>query len=102
MVRFELLRDRRILLITPKARFKERISSDSQKRSTLSSQRTENLSALQGRAADLNGASVLIDRTPRRHKASASPKAGTAVALITDHERTSRFYSRSIFPCLRR
>src|SRR5215208_5744447 len=40
-----------------------------------------------GRAADLNGASVLIDRTPRRHEASASPKAGTAVALITDHER---------------
>src|SRR5204862_6404117 len=40
-----------------------------------------------GRAADLNRASVLIDRTPRRHKASASPKAGTAVALITDHER---------------
>src|ERR1700694_3512477 len=40
-----------------------------------------------GRAADPDGASVLVDRTPRRHEAGGSVKAGTAAALITDHER---------------
>src|SRR5258705_13284684 len=39
-----------------------------------------------GRAADLDGAAALMDRTPRRHEAGASVKAGTAAALITDHE----------------
>jgi hypothetical protein len=34
-----------------------------------------------------HGASVLMDRPPRRHEAGASVKAGTAAALITDHER---------------
>jgi hypothetical protein len=33
-----------------------------------------------------HGASVLMDRPPRRHEAGAV-KAGTAAALITDHER---------------
>jgi hypothetical protein len=28
-----------------------------------------------------------MDRTPRRHEAGSSVKAGTAAALITDHER---------------
>jgi hypothetical protein len=41
----------------------------------------------EGRAADLDGARVLMDRTPRRDEAGASMKAGTAAALITDHER---------------
>ena len=40
-----------------------------------------------GRAADPDGAPVLMDRTPRRHEAGASVKAGIAAALITDHER---------------
>src|SRR6202158_3986797 len=40
-----------------------------------------------GRAADPDGASVLVDRTPRRHEAGGSVKAWTAAALITDHER---------------
>lgn len=35
------------------------------------------------RAADLDGAPVLMDRTPRRHKAGVSVKAGTGAALIT-------------------
>src|SRR5258706_3228682 len=39
-----------------------------------------------GRAADLDGAAALMDRTPRRHEASASVKAGTVAALMTDHE----------------
>jgi len=40
-----------------------------------------------GRAANPDGAPVLTDRTPRRHKAGSSVKAGTAAALITYHER---------------
>src|SRR6478672_8980772 len=40
-----------------------------------------------GRAADLDGAAARMDRTPRRHEAGAAPvKAGTAAALITNHE----------------
>jgi hypothetical protein len=39
-----------------------------------------------GRAADFDGAAALMDRTPRRHEASASVKAGTVAALMTDHE----------------
>src|SRR6476660_3905644 len=40
-----------------------------------------------GRAADLDGAAARMDRTPRRHEAGASPvQAGTAAALITNHE----------------
>jgi hypothetical protein len=38
-------------------------------------------------ALQASSASVLIDRSPRSHEPSASLKAGTAVALITDHER---------------
>ena len=30
---------------------------------------------------------LMMDRTPRRHEAGSSVKAGTAAALITDHER---------------
>jgi hypothetical protein len=42
----------------------------------------------EGRAADLDGARFLMmDRTPRRHEAGSSVKAGTVAALITDHER---------------
>jgi hypothetical protein len=41
----------------------------------------------EGRAADLDGALVLIDRPPRRYEAGVSVKAGAAAALITDHER---------------
>jgi len=40
-----------------------------------------------GRASDLDGALVLIYRTPRRHEAGASVKAWTAAAFITDHKR---------------
>ena len=40
-----------------------------------------------GGAADFDGGRALMDRTPRRHEAGASVKAGTAAALITDHER---------------
>src|SRR5260370_7469801 len=40
-----------------------------------------------GRAADPDGAPVLMDRAPRCHIAGRSVKAGTAAALITDHER---------------
>src|SRR6202035_2223052 len=40
-----------------------------------------------GRAADPDGAPVLVNRTPRRHEAGVSVKAGTTAALITDHER---------------
>src|SRR5260221_4404950 len=39
------------------------------------------------RTADLDGGPILVDRPPRRHEAGASVKAGTAAALITDHER---------------
>src|SRR5580700_970342 len=42
----------------------------------------------EGRAADLDGARFLMmDRTPGRHEAGSSVKAGTAAALIADHER---------------
>jgi hypothetical protein len=42
----------------------------------------------EGRAADLDGARFLMmDRTPGRHEAGSSVKAGTVAALITDHER---------------
>src|SRR5229473_3238372 len=48
----------------------------------------------EGRADNPHGAPVLMDRPPRRHEAvcprpgdTASVKAGTAAALITDHER---------------
>jgi hypothetical protein len=42
----------------------------------------------EGRAADLDGALFLMmDRTPGRHEAGSSAKAGTAAALIADHER---------------
>jgi hypothetical protein len=40
-----------------------------------------------GRASDLDGALVLIYRTPRRHEAGAPVKAWTAAAFITDHKR---------------
>jgi hypothetical protein len=40
-----------------------------------------------GRAADPDGAPVLMDRTPRCHIAGRSVKAGTAAALTTDRER---------------
>jgi hypothetical protein len=47
-----------------------------------------------GRADNSHGAPGLMDRPPRRHEAvcprlgdTASAKAGTAAALITDHER---------------
>ena len=39
------------------------------------------------RAADLDGAPVLMDRTPRRHETGMSVKAGTAAARVTDRER---------------
>ena len=39
-----------------------------------------------GRAANPDGAPVLMDRTPRRHEAGSSVEAGTAAALMTDHE----------------
>jgi hypothetical protein len=43
---------------------------------------------LEGRAADRDGACFLMmDRTPGRHEAGSCVKAGTAAALITDHER---------------
>jgi len=43
---------------------------------------------VEGRAADLDGARFLMmDRTPGRHEAGSSMKAGTAAALIADHER---------------
>jgi hypothetical protein len=42
---------------------------------------------IEGRAANPDGGPVLIDRTPGRHEAGSSLKAGTAAALITDHER---------------
>ena len=41
----------------------------------------------EGRTADLDGALVLMGRTPRRYEAGVSVKAGAAAALITDHER---------------
>jgi hypothetical protein len=42
----------------------------------------------EGRAADHDGARFLMmDRTPGRHEAGSSVKAGTAAALIADHER---------------
>jgi hypothetical protein len=42
----------------------------------------------EGRAADRDGARFLMmDRTPGRHEAGLSVKAGTVAALITDHER---------------
>jgi hypothetical protein len=42
---------------------------------------------LKGRAANPDGAPVLMNRTPRRHEAGSSVKAGTAATFITDHER---------------
>jgi hypothetical protein len=42
----------------------------------------------EGRAADLDRARFLMmDRTPGRHEAGSSVKAGTVAALIADHER---------------
>ncbi len=41
----------------------------------------------EGGTADLDGRPVLMDRTPRNHKAGISMKAGTAAGLIADHER---------------
>ena len=42
----------------------------------------------EGRAANRDGARFLMmHRTPGRHEAGSSVKAGTAAALITDHER---------------
>ena len=40
-----------------------------------------------GRAANPDRALALMEWTPRRHEANSSVKAGTAGALITDHER---------------
>jgi len=40
----------------------------------------------EGRAANLDCGPVLIDRTPRRYKACVPVKAGTAAALVTNHE----------------
>jgi hypothetical protein len=42
---------------------------------------------LKGRAADLYGASSLMDRTPRCQIARASAEAGTAASFKADHER---------------
>ena len=42
---------------------------------------------LKRRAADLYGAPVLIDRTPRCHEAETSTKAGTVAALKADYEQ---------------
>jgi hypothetical protein len=42
---------------------------------------------LEGGAADLDGGPVLMGGAPRHHKAWISVQAGTAAALIADHER---------------
>ena len=41
----------------------------------------------EGRAADLDGARVLMDRTPGGYEARLATETETASALITDHER---------------
>jgi len=40
----------------------------------------------EGRTADLDGGSILIDWTPRNYKASISMKTRATAVLITDHE----------------
>ena len=57
----------------------------------------------EGRAADRDGARFLMmDRTPGRHEAGSSAKAGTAAALIADHERKAVAAPAPYFPCPRR
>jgi hypothetical protein len=40
----------------------------------------------EGGTADLDGRPILMGRTPRNHKPGISMKAGTAAALVADHE----------------